>query len=60
MKEKLLEILNEYSKHKAGYIPLNDREELVDKILKVLNPEVDWTSLDNTKWDGVTAYFKKD
>jgi len=33
MKKLLLDILHEYSRKKAGYIPLSEREELVDKII---------------------------
>ena len=46
MKEKLLKIFDEYSREKAGYIPLDDREELVEKILALYDtgadPPVDW------------------
>jgi len=33
MKAKIIEILREYSRKKAGYIPLEDREELAEEII---------------------------
>ena len=32
MRDKLFEIFREYSHKKAGYIPIEDRQELVDEI----------------------------
>ena len=51
---KILEILDEYSKRKAGYIPLDDREELADEIDKLYRPNVNWAGLDSVKWGDVS------
>jgi hypothetical protein len=61
MKAQLAEILNDYSRRKAGYIPLADREELIEKIMMVfeaelarrLKPSVDWAGIDSAKWGNV-------
>lgn len=65
MRDKLSEILNDYSRRKAGYIPLADRDELIDQICLVLNaeiakalkPNVDWAGIDPKKW-GEVEYVK--
>ena len=36
MKDKILKILKEYSRKKAGYIPLEDREELAESIVEAV------------------------
>ena len=41
MKNKILEILNEYSRKKAGYIPFEDREELAEEIIRIFNETKD-------------------
>ncbi len=56
MKEKLLKIFDEYSRKKAGYIPLDDREELAEKVQALYRrtgPLVDWAGIDPVKWKEV-------
>ena len=37
MRDKLFEIFREYSHKKAGYIPIEDRQGLVDKVLALVD-----------------------
>ena len=57
MKNKLLKIFDTYSKRKAGYIPLHEREELANEIIectKIASADnVDWAGLDPVKWKDV-------